>query len=595
MGVAWIAHTGPLAAFTLSLSVLSGPVIAYLAIENPRTISVIYGITATLMGALLVHFGRGPLQIEMHFYFFVLLAMLCVFANPAVNLAAAASVAVYHLLVWRFLPASAFNDNAQWWVVLVRVGFVALETVAACYISRSFFDGVISLEKKVESRTAATRQQQRDMHLILNNMQEGLVTIDLDGHVAGETSRAIKDWFGSPLPGEALAYRVGRRDAAFGNRLAQGLGALKQGTLPAEAAIGLLPTRLRNGSKTFAVQYRLMSPDDYSLEAVSQERRAGGEQPEKVLVMIADITEQLRREAAERHLSDLLKVFRHIILDRTGFLEFKETADRMVHSLTASSPDAGLEHHKQIVHTLKENSAMFGLTGIAELCQKIESDLAQANEALAATYIDSLGQAWHEICCDVDRFLGEPLESGIEIDRSEYTAVLSAMKASVDVSTLSRMVESWRLEPAAKFLSRIEHQIREIAESRGKRNIRVSIESNDLRFDSDRFAPFWSAFIHVLRDMVDHGVEKPEESSIKLSTAIEGEYFVVTLLLYLPGLSASDATAHWAALADACAPLEGTMEVESERGIATSIRFRFPKDQSVYEGHAALLAPLATY
>ena len=29
-----------------------------------------------LMGGLLVHFGQGPVQIEMHFYFFVLLALL---------------------------------------------------------------------------------------------------------------------------------------------------------------------------------------------------------------------------------------------------------------------------------------------------------------------------------------------------------------------------------------------------------------------------------------------------------------------------------------------------------------------------------------
>ena len=528
MVVAWMAHTGPLAAFALSLAVLSGPVIAYLTIENPRAISVTYGITAVLMGALLVHFGQGPVQTDMHFYFFAVLAMLCVFANPAVNLAAAVTVAIHHLLVWWLLPASGFNYNAPWWVVPVHTSFIVLETVAACYIARRFFDSFIRLEKIVEARTDAIREQQREMHLILNNLQEGLVTIDLDGHVAGETSRAIKDWFGSPLPGEALASRIGRRDAAFGMKLAHGLGVMKEGILPAQA-LGLLPTRLRNGAKTFSVQYRLMSDDDSSLQAVSTDRRAerrsGKEEAEKILVIINDITEHLRCEAVEQRQSDLLEVVRHIVRDRTGFVEFKAGADRMVQCLTAGR-NAGLEQRKQILHTLKGNSAIFGMTRAAELCQKIENDIAEGNEALAGRDIYELDKAWHGICSDADRLLGELLEPGIEIDRSEYAAILSAMKASVDVRTLARMVESWRFEPSAKRLVRIEHQIRGMAESVGKGNIKVSVESNDLRFDSERFAPFWAAFLEVLRNTVDHAVE---ESSIKLATAIEGEYFVVTV------------------------------------------------------------------
>jgi len=183
MGVAWAAGTGPLLALALSLVVLIGPTIAYRTLQNPRSISVIYGITAMLIGGLLVHFGQGPVQIEMHFYFFALIPMLCIFANPTVNLAAALTVALHHLIVWWFLPASVFNYNAQWWVVLVHAAFVVLETVAACYISREFFDNVIGLEKIVQARTATIREQQRDMRLILNNLQEGLVTINLDGQM----------------------------------------------------------------------------------------------------------------------------------------------------------------------------------------------------------------------------------------------------------------------------------------------------------------------------------------------------------------------------------------------------------------------------
>src|SRR6202049_4415363 len=136
MAVAWAAGTGPLYALALSLVVIIGPTIAYRAIQNPRWLSVVYGVTAMFMGALLVHFGQGPVQIEMHFYFFSLIAMCAVFGNPLVVVAAAVPVALHHLAVWLFLPRSVFNYDAAWWVVGVHAAFVVLESVAACFISR---------------------------------------------------------------------------------------------------------------------------------------------------------------------------------------------------------------------------------------------------------------------------------------------------------------------------------------------------------------------------------------------------------------------------------------------------------------------------
>jgi hypothetical protein len=107
--VAWANGTRPLLAAALSAAVLAGPALAYATLANPRTISIVYGMAAMFMGGLLVHFGQGPMQIEMHFYFFALIAMLAVFGNPLVIVAAAVTVALHHLIVWMVLPRSVFN------------------------------------------------------------------------------------------------------------------------------------------------------------------------------------------------------------------------------------------------------------------------------------------------------------------------------------------------------------------------------------------------------------------------------------------------------------------------------------------------------
>jgi signal transduction histidine kinase len=638
MVVAWIAGTGPLLALALSLIVLTGPTIAFRTLQNPRSISVVYGVTAMLMGGLLVHFGQGPVQIEMHFYFFALLAMLCMFANPAVNLAAAATVALHHLLVWWFLPSSVFNYHAAWWVVLVHAGFVVLETVAACYISREFFDNVIGLEKIVEARTATIREQQRDMRLILNNLHEGLIMIGLDGSVSGETSQVMRDWFGTPTTGEKLYHWLGHRDANFGEWLELGLETITDGMLPLEVALSQMPARFKTADKTYAVRYQMVT--NAAADApVSVENRAvpreNSEVPAKLLVIIADVTENLRREASERHQHDLLRVFQNMMRDKRGFVEFLSEADDLIARLKSGGYD-GLDHFKRLVHTLKGNAAIFGIRHVADLCEAIENGMAEQCALPSPEELAELDRAWRQIRMDIAMLMGEARANSIEIDDSEYDAILSALRASVSVTTLARMIESWRLEPTGRRLERIEQQLKGIAERLGKSNVTVNLEPNDLRFNSDHFAPFWSAFIHVLRNTVDHGVEdqeerrksgKPDHSTITVTTAIEGDRFVVRVqddgpgvdwdrlrakaarlgltndgsleaveLMCLPGLSLKDAVSElsgrgvgMAALADACEPLGGTIEVDSERGVGTRITFSFPKDSGVYEGHAALL------
>jgi two-component system chemotaxis sensor kinase CheA len=625
MAVAWVAGTGPLMALALTSLVLVGPVVAYRTLPNPRAISVIYGITAMLMGGLLVHFGQGPVQIEMHFYFFALLAMLCMFANPMVNVAAAVTVALHHLVVWLIVPASVFNYEAQWWVVVVHAVFVILETIAACYISREFFDNVIGLEKIVESRTATIREKQRDMRLILDNVSTGLVTVDLQGRMSGECSSVVVQWFGAPVAGEPLARWLGQRDANFGQWLDLGLAMVAEGLLPAEVGLGQLPHVLKDGERTYSLNYQPIAD------------AAGA--AEKILVIVTDVTERLRSEAAERHQADLLQLFQHIMGDKFGFIEFLTEAEEIVGALRSGAQEP-LEQVRRLVHTLKGNAAMFGMRRLAEICHELENGIAEEGRAPDDAAMAGLFHAWAQIRADLANLMGQQRPDFIEIDDLDYEAIIKAVLDGVDSATVVRMIESWQLEPSGKRLARIEQQIKSLALRMGKGDVRVELEPHGLRFSSERFAPFWSAFVHVLRNAVDHGIEdgdrrrssgKPQQSLIKVATTVESDRFVVTVeddgpgvdwealrakagklgiapgmldkrenLVFLPGVSSKDKVTELSgrgvgmiAVRNACETLGGRVEVRSEPGAGTRIRFVFPKDQAIYEGHAEILRQAA--
>ncbi|MFZ2650188.1 MAG: ATP-binding protein [Burkholderiaceae bacterium] len=644
MAIAWACGTGPGSALALTLAVLVGPTIAYRTLRNPRALSVVYGVTAMLTGGLLVHFGQGPVQIEMHFYFFALLAMLCMFANPTVNLAAAVTVAVHHLVVWLIIPNSVFNYDAQWWVVLVHAAFVVLETVAACYISREFFDNVIGLEKIVQARTATIKEKQRDMRLILDNVEQGLVTIDLDGRMSSECSRMVEQWFGAPVAGQSLNAWLGQRDPNFAEWFEMGLESVRDDILPSDVAIAQLPQRVKDKDKTYAVNYQLIS--DASLASSAPEgveRRAAPRapvanadaKPEKMLMIFTDITERLRKEATERHQAELLNLFQHITRDKTGFIEFMDETDQILETLQDKRYE-NLDHVKRLAHTLKGNSAIFGMGRLSQACHELENRIAEEDQAPTDAETADLQHIWNQIRADVKPMLGERGRKSIDIDEADHSALLEAVHKGVDTKYVTQMIKSWQLERTGTRLARIEQQIKGIAERMGKSKVGVAINPNDLRFNSEHFAPFWSAFIHVLRNAVDHGVDAPEQrqskgkaeqSLITVSTSTQGDKFIVSVeddgpgvdwqtlkakagqlrvgadviedpqqLICLSGLSSKDSVTElsgrgvgMSAVRDACAALGGSIKVDSRAGLGTRISFVFPKSHAVYEGHAALV------
>src|SRR5205823_14173709 len=68
MLIAGVNEMSVLGAGLLTAVVLAGPTLAYRVLK-PRTVPLVYGVASMCLGGLLVHFGQGIVQIEMHFYF----------------------------------------------------------------------------------------------------------------------------------------------------------------------------------------------------------------------------------------------------------------------------------------------------------------------------------------------------------------------------------------------------------------------------------------------------------------------------------------------------------------------------------------------
>jgi two-component system chemotaxis sensor kinase CheA len=609
--IAWLNHTRPLLAFALSSAVVLGPAMAYATFQNPRNVSVVHGVAAMFMGGLLVHFGQGPMQIEMHFYFFALVAMCAVFANPMVIVAAAVTVALHHLVVWLVLPASVFNYDASLWVVLVHAAFVVLESVATCFIARSFFDNVIGLEKIVEARTAEIDARNRDMRLLLDNVQQGFLTIDESGNMAQERSRAVSQWFPAPEANATWFDWLSKTSPPFGDATRVAWDEVVAGIMPLEITLDQTPHRLTTGGTHLNIEYRPISV------------AAGGA---RYLVVVTDVTVQVAHDLAEIERRESLAVFSRLLVDRAGFEAFFEDASEIVERVThAESLD--LVVIKRLVHTLKGNAGLYDLTSVASECHRIEDSIAETGLAPTPSAYVALVDRWRRLASDVFALVGSRSNT-IELSPDQYADLENAVRMNAPREDLLRRIRSFPLEPTAKRLQHFAEQASRIAERLEKAPIRVHVEDHGVRLERGRWSPFWDAFIHVVRNAVDHGLEAPEvrlangkrpEGSLALRTLEEGGRLIVEVeddgrgidwdaiadkaarlavpvtsrsdlerVLFMEGVSTATAVTDLSgrgiglgALLSTARALGGEIDVQSTPGKGTRIRVTFPLSPAV--------------
>ncbi len=611
VAVAWFNDTEPLLALILTSGVAAGPVLARRALSNPRTVGIVYGFTSMLMGGLLVHFGQGPVQIEMHFYFFALLAMLALYGNPMAILTAAATVAAHHLLLWMFLPQSVFNYDAPWWVVAVHAAFVVLESAATVYIARSFFDNVIGLEKVVKERTAQVEERNRAMRLVLDNVDEALLSIDAEGRLSPEYSATVSRWFGEPSEGQSLEAFFSRFDETFAVEFGLMWDQCKEDFLPLELTLDQGPTQIKYQDRCYRVGYRPLLDDGGALKGM--------------LIVIADITAELERKRLEREGTETLAILDRVIVDRAGFLEFFSEAEELLGALSDPSGKS-LAVVKRVLHTLKGNCMVFGVRTVAEVCHELENHIVREGTLPEPEELARLELTWKSMRARLGTLLGDTERARIEIDQDQFEELLNAALKKHDHEAIAQLVTNLRLEPTEARLRRVAAQAERIARRLNKPGIDVHIDSSTLRLDPRRWASFWSAFVHVVRNSVDHGLEagsvreelgKAASGRLELRTMARGEDFVIEVCddgtgiawekvrqrakaaglpwetqadleeaLFADGLSTADDVTEYSgrgvglgAIRAACEAKRGTIRVESNPGQGTRFIFTFPRSE----------------
>ena len=477
--LAWKSGTGLLLATELTVALAA---ICWLAARSrirPRVVSLIHGVGAMGVAALVAHFGRGPLAPDPSVAFFVVLPVLVVFGNPRVIVVAALAAAATGLL-----------DG-------VRLAFLALESVACGLVARSFFDNFAGLEKTVRTRTVEIERKTRDLELFLETVDQGFVTLTASGAIVASSAAFARRFEGDRT--DTFFERLERKDPSFAASSRAAWEQVEDGVLPGPMALAQMPARLVSGERVFSFQYRAAKSGDAQL----------------YIAVVSDITSELARETAEMEKREGVLLVQRALApgERATVTSFLAEGRRMVEQLGTSDDVALLLRG---VHTLKGNAAVLGIASVADACHALETRLS-LRPGSARNVSGSDAQpviARIEALEAIARPLleAERARSGLRDEELARLELLARRGNDGDAraAVLAALAEL-RLEPVQAQLDHLGEHARDLAARLGRAPLAVTVEARDARMNAHDSGTFWSAFVHLVHNAVDHGIETVSE------------------------------------------------------------------------------------
>lgn len=382
---------------------------------------------------------------------------------------------------------------ATWWFRgLLATGTLLLFYVLVLVRERVLRRNNAVLEQKVAERTRELGQRNQALRVVLDNVDQGLFRVDLEGRVLEERSTIVDEWFG-PCEGRPdLAAYVGA-DARFAEVFTLGMEVAREGFMPLEVCLDQLPKRLVAAGRHFDCRY-LPIEDAGTLSAL--------------LCVLDDVTERLKRVEDETEQRELVAAFMAFTRDRAGFLVFFRETENILRELERT--DLEPSKRMRLLHTLKGNAGVPGLRRIAEICHQAESEL-QIDDAVRVETMDRLRDLWAKVAQALKAVTGSDAGAVIELSDADFEDLARRVQGGASARELLAELGRLRWEPVERALARLGAHGRALARRLGRSEINLQIHADRLRLDPERWNPLWSVLIHLIRNAVDHGLEPAEE------------------------------------------------------------------------------------
>ncbi len=426
------------------------------------------------------------------------------------------------------------------------------------------FNGMI---EKIQESSLQLKQKTADIQAMLQNMQQGILTVVEGAVIHSEYSAYLEAIFETKdIAGRSLM------DLVFADT---DLGAdiLSQVDAASYACLGEDAINFAFNEHLLITEISKRMPDgrvkilDLNWSAITDDN----DTIVRLMLCVRDVTElrKLAAEAGEQKrqlemIGEILAVseekFHHFIESSAGFINENE---RIIRQHSQADREAIAELFRNM-HTIKGNARTYNLQHLTNIVHETEQryhDLRHSEEALEAWDQDSLMQELARVRAAIESYatisevsLGrkaasrrESAERFLMVDIAhiqESLRLLEAAKAD-DLHALQSMRANVRqalrllgTESVGEALSGVLESLPSLARELGKEAPAVRIGENGYRLRREAGGPLKNVFMHLLRNSVDHGLEaadvrtaqgKPAAGAISIDVGVDAGALQITL------------------------------------------------------------------
>lgn len=370
------------------------------------------------------------------------------------------------------------------------------------------------LEQTIQRRTASVRN-------LLDNAGQGFLTFGADLAVDSEFSSECHNIFGFNINGKSfpeLIYPDNAEDKDFLITLINKI-LEAQDEMQRSIYLSLLPEEVTLGNKCLQISYKIIMDKDTGATEV-------------FMVIMTDITYKRMLEDKVEQERNVLKMVVKVVTSHDDFIEVVREYREFCRSklpMLLSGKQCSDELFYEIcrtVHTFKGTFSLFDMSNIVEKLHGFEAEISECRESKDPHSLERLreyvsGQEAEEwlgadfnILKDIlgEQFLDR--EDTIVVEKSRLLAIEEKMLltlSSVECRLLLPEIKKLRQKPFKEILKGIPGYTYKLADKLDKMMNPIVIEAENILVDLDKYQSFSKSLIHVFRNIIDHGLETPDE------------------------------------------------------------------------------------
>ena len=400
-----------------------------------------------------------------------------------------------------------------------------------------------TLEQKVRERTAALKQKNEDVAVMMANLHQGLFTIMSGGIIHHEYSKYLENILETKKIADRNFMDLLFNDCNLGDDIIDQIATAVSSLLGSDAMMFDFNSHLlvnevimHKGEKQKTIEVDWVPIIDKETDEI-----------DKIMVTIKDVTElrvlQLEAESQKKELEIIGQILSITIPKFNDFVKTSYQFINKCRELIEQNDTKKLEviaHLFRYMHTVKGNARTYGFKFVTDSVHQVEHSYDELRKDEAKLWsqnelLDELSLAEKDIQfyeTIAKQKLGGLSETEKSLNQADSKKVklLIEQASQLDFSTAQQPIKDWisnaynRLakkfaEPMSRVIAPVIESCYTLAGDLGKEKPTVNVDDGNVLIKSEVHSLLNDVFMHVFRNAMDHGIETGQERLDKNKSA----------------------------------------------------------------------------